>query len=192
VLEDACEALAGWLHATPQRPLHVAVNVSASQLSNVDLPDMVRSVIGKAGVPAAYVCLEVTESALVAGEAAIAMLHTLREIGVEIAIDDFGTGYSSLSRLHLFPIDYVKIDSTFVAEMSTSGAGAAVVAAVLGLAANLGFRTVAEGIEEQSQLDQLTALGCDFGQGFLWSRALPVEAATLLLRSVDHVADLLA
>ena len=181
VLRQACAALSSWLDLSPERPLKVAVNVSGRQLPDPRFPDTVAAVLADAQVPPGFVCLELTETALAEPEMAAAALRRLKELGVEIAIDDFGTGYSSLSRLHRFPLDYLKIDRSFVAGMMHRSEDEVIVASVLGLARALGLRTVAEGIEDASQLNQLSSMGCELGQGFLWSRALgPDEARSLV------------
>jgi len=159
----------------------VAVNVSSRQLSDPAFPDTVRRVLEEAQVPPASICLELTESALIDSDLAAAALWELKRAGVEIAIDDFGTGYSSLSRLHKFPLDYLKIDRTFVDGMMHRSEDAIIVSSVLGLAHGLGIRTIAEGIEDQAQWDELAAAGCQFGQGWLWSPALPFEEASELV-----------
>ena len=182
VLEDSCRALRTWLSASPGSSVKVAVNVSARQLADTSFPDMVRSVFDEIGVDARRVCLEVTESALIDVDVASAALWRLKETGVEIAIDDFGTGYSSLSRLHRFPLDYLKIDGTFVAGMSERTEDAVIVACVLALARGLGLCAIAEGIETNAQLDQLVASGCELGQGWLWSAAIPIDEAVELVR----------
>ena len=187
ILRDACSALATWLQARPQRPIHVAVNVSARQLCDPAFAEMVQETITEAAVPAEYVCLEVTESALIDSDLAAAVLHELKGIGVKIAIDDFGTGYSSLSRLRRFPVDYLKIDRSFIAGMTHQAEDAAIVSAVLGLGKVLGFRTIAEGIEEPEQLEQLIGMGCDSGQGFLWSAALTPADATAMASSAAQL-----
>ena len=183
VLEDSCRALRGWLDDDPTRALKVAVNVSARQLSDPTYPESVQRALEKARVPAEAVCLEVTESALIDADVAATSLWELKEAGVEIAIDDFGTGYSSLSRLHRFPLDYLKIDRSFVAGMSHRPEDAVIVSTVLSLARGLGIKTIAEGIEEESQLDELAASGCEFGQGWLWSPAVPLPEADAIVRS---------
>jgi EAL domain-containing protein (putative c-di-GMP-specific phosphodiesterase class I) len=142
---------------------------------------MVRRVIAEAEVPAESICLEVTESALIDADVAAAALWDLKSAGVEIAIDDFGTGYSSLSRLHKFPLDYLKIDRSFVDGMMNRREDAIIVSSVLGLAHGLGIHTIAEGIEDQAQWDELAAAGCHFGQGWLWSPAIPLEQASELV-----------
>ena len=185
ILVDACDALATWLDAAPERPVRVAVNVSLHQLVDPAFPDMVRSVIEAARVPPGRVCLELTESALEDAQVAATALRQLKQIGVELAIDDFGTGYSSLGRLHLFPVDYLKIDRSFIAGMAVRREDAVLVAAMVQLAHTLGLRTVAEGIEQDTQLEQLAALGCEVGQGYLWDHAVPATDALRLVRSTE-------
>jgi diguanylate cyclase (GGDEF)-like protein/PAS domain S-box-containing protein len=186
MLHNSCSELGSWLAASPGRNLKVAVNISPAQLIDPHLPEMVDTVLAEVGVPARRLCLEVTESALVDAERAAAILHELKEIGVEIAIDDFGTGYSSLSRLHQFPIDYLKIDRSFVNGMTRRKADAVIVTAVIGLARALELRTIAEGIEELGQLELLAAGGCELGQGYLWSRPVPAHEAAEL--AIPHKA----
>jgi len=178
VLADACTALARWLERAPEHPLAVSVNVSAHQLADPGLAALVRTAIEDAGVPAARICLEVTESGLMDAPAVAEVLRALRSTGVTIAIDDFGTGYSSLSRLKSFPVDFLKIDRSFVAGLGTDAEDDVIVSAVVNLGRSLGLRLIAEGIETEEQLRLLTELGCDFGQGYLWSRPLPFDDAT--------------
>ncbi len=177
VLEDSCRAVRAWAEAAPDRAPKVAVNVSGDQLADPSFPDMVRGVFEQFGVTGDQICIEVTETILIEADIAAAALWKLKETGVEIAIDDFGTGYSSLSRLHQFPLDYLKIDSGFVAGMSERTEDAVIVSCVLALARGLGVRTIAEGIEEGSQLEQLAASGCEYGQGWLWSPAVSFDEA---------------
>jgi diguanylate cyclase (GGDEF)-like protein len=181
ILTDACRALGSWIDASPGREVSVAVNVSGRQLSDPGFPAAVRSVLEETGVPASRLCLEVTETSLVDADVAAGALWELKELGVDIAIDDFGTGYSSLSRLHRFPLDFLKIDRSFVSGMSHRTEDAVIVSCVLALARGLGVRTIAEGIEEESQLEQLAAAGCEFAQGWLWSAAVPLDRATDLV-----------
>jgi EAL domain-containing protein (putative c-di-GMP-specific phosphodiesterase class I) len=126
--------------------------------------------------------VEITESVILehAGPAQD-MLARLRELGVVLCMDDFGTGYSSLGYLHRFPIDELKIDRSFVARMELDPRNAQLVQAIVALARNLGVKVVAEGVETREQLAALRALGCDFAQGFLFSRALPEADADALL-----------
>jgi len=182
VLAEACQALAAFHAEVPGRAPTIAVNVSAPHLSDPTFPALVRDLVEGAGFPPELLCIEVVESALVDEHVAAAVLEEVKDIGVELAIDDFGTGYSSLSRLQRFAVDYLKIDRGFVAGMDAGRDDAAVVSAVIGLARALGLRTVAEGIETEAQRDRLVDLGVDIGQGFLWSRAVPVDDALEMVR----------
>jgi diguanylate cyclase (GGDEF)-like protein/PAS domain S-box-containing protein len=183
VLADSCRALATWRAAAPDRPLQVAINMSARQLADVGLARAVRATADDAGIPTDAICLELTESSLAASDVATAMLRRLKTVGVALAIDDFGTGYSFLSHLHRYPLDHIKIDRTFVAGVARRRDDEAIVTAVLGLARGLGLGTVAEGIEDAAQRDRLADLGCDRAQGFLWSAAVPADEAEALVRS---------
>ncbi|MCU1368982.1 MAG: hypothetical protein JWO77_176 [Ilumatobacteraceae bacterium] len=173
VLTDACRELARWMDRHPERYLTVSVNVSPLQMTSASLAEDVRSIIAAAGVPPGRVCLEVTESALMDPDLAAEVLRSLKEIGVLIAIDDFGTGYSSLSRLKNFPVDFLKVDRSFVAEIGRDPEDELIVAAVTDLAHSMGIQIIAEGIETSEQHEMLTDMGCEFGQGYLWSRPMP-------------------
>jgi len=177
VLEASCDALAELHRLLPDPTPTIAVNVSAQQLVEPGFPERVRSLVERAGFPPHLLCIEVVESALADEEEAAATLEALKAVGVELAIDDFGTGYSSLSRLQRFHVDYLKIDRGFVARMDEGRDDAAVVSAVIGLAHALGLRTIAEGVEDETQRDRLAGLGVDIGQGYLWSAAVPVREA---------------
>jgi EAL domain-containing protein (putative c-di-GMP-specific phosphodiesterase class I) len=131
----------------------------------------------KTGLPSANLELELTESMLVEDtDASAAMLAQLKEIGLKLSIDDFGTGYSSLAYLKRFPLDALKIDRSFVRDITSDKNDAAIVSATIGLAHNLNLRVVAEGVEQQVQVDILCAQGCDEAQGYLFSRPLPAPA----------------
>jgi diguanylate cyclase (GGDEF)-like protein/PAS domain S-box-containing protein len=182
VLARACRMLATALRRRDGKRLSMTVNVSALQLADPAFPRMVRRVVKRSGVPPECVCLEVTESALTDAEMAADALATLRALGVQTSIDDFGTEYLSLARLHQFPIDYLKIDKSFVAGLVERPVDAAIVHALLGLASSLGIRSVAEGVEDANELRLLTDAGCDLGQGFYWSKPLPTEEALGLVR----------
>ncbi len=181
VLEEACAALSCWLEVAPELPLTVAVNVSARQLADPQFPAIVRAALARAGVPAARLCLEVTESAILDPEVADEALRTLKRIGVLIAIDDFGTGYSSLSRLKRSPVDFLKIDRAFVGGIGIDPEDDVIVTTVLSLAHSLGLEVVAEGVETTQQLQRLASLDCQLGQGYIWSPALEREGATELV-----------
>lgn len=127
------------------------------------------------GLPPDRLVLEITESALVDLDAVVAILHALRETGVQLALDDFGTGYSSMSYVQRLPFDVLEVDKSFVDPISGPGRGTALPEVVLELAAATGLRTVAEGVQTEGQAEALRQLGCDRGQGWLWSAAVPAE-----------------
>jgi EAL domain-containing protein (putative c-di-GMP-specific phosphodiesterase class I) len=127
--------------------------------------------------------VEITEgTAMGDADATVKTLQHLKSIGVRLAIDDFGTGYSSLGYLKRFPIDVLKVDRSFVAGLPSNAGDAAIVRAVVGLSRALGLKAVAEGVETAQQLDELRALGCDQGQGYLFGKPMPSDAAEALLR----------
>jgi EAL domain-containing protein (putative c-di-GMP-specific phosphodiesterase class I) len=189
VLERACRAMRDWLDQELGAGLIVAVNVSARQLLDYDFPNVVDRLVTRWGVPAHHLCLEVTESALIDADVASLALSRLDAIGVSIAIDDFGTGYSSLSRLSQYPLDFMKIDRSFVANLATEPASAVIVHMVVDLAHVLGLQAIAEGIESHDQLVHLAQSGCDIGQGFLWSPAVTFDEATAMLREQPFMAS---
>jgi EAL domain-containing protein (putative c-di-GMP-specific phosphodiesterase class I) len=183
VLAEACGRAGEWSAALPGG-LHVSVNLSVKQLAQADLVEQVRRTLGETGMEPARLRLEVTESVLVDNPAAAAAtLGRLKELGVRVWMDDFGTGYSSLSTLHRLPIDGLKVDRSFVQAMGQDGRAGQVVASVLALARGLGLEVVAEGIERADQLAGLRLLGCDAGQGFLFSPAADADALRALLAS---------
>ncbi len=179
VVDHAVQQLAEW-HLDPRVPdeLWVAINVSAQQLSQGGLADRVRAAIRRTGVPAATVHLEITESVLMDRiDHALSTIAELHSIGVNLTIDDFGTGYSSLSYLSRLPVNFLKIDRSFVDALDETGAGTSIVRAIITLARSLELGVVAEGVETTQQLETLQALGCTNGQGFLWSRSLDPDDA---------------
>jgi diguanylate cyclase (GGDEF)-like protein len=186
VLEAACRQAAIWnaTHTgkgTP--PLFVSVNLSARQFTQTDLVEDVRQTLARTGLGADALELEITESVLMdQSEAGIRALRDLRGLGVRLVLDDFGTGYSSLSYLKHLPLDTIKIDRTFVAGIEET-ADRSIVDAVIALAHGLGIGVVAEGIETDEQADRLRELGCDLGQGYLFSRPVPAEQTAALLVS---------
>ena len=170
VLAEACRQWVAW----GRDDITVSVNLSARQLHDADVVEMVARTVRETGISPGALCLEITESGLVAsGHRTTSCLAGLREIGVTLAVDDFGTGYSSLAYLKEFPVDLLKIDRSFVGGLGSSPQDGPIVAAVVDLAHALGLRTVAEGVESEAQLAELRARGCDLAQGFLWSPALP-------------------
>jgi diguanylate cyclase (GGDEF)-like protein len=164
--------------------VQVAVNVSAHQFAVPGLTDEVAAALAEAGIPARSLVVELTESALVhRKDRAVRDLHALKRLGVKLAIDDFGTGYSSLSYLQDFPFDGLKIDKSFVDDITVSPRRAALIHGIVRIADTLGLYVVGEGVESQEQHRMLADAGCRFGQGYLYSRPIPVEAAVRLLAS---------
>lgn len=171
VLERACADAATWGH-----DLKIAVNVSAKQLADPHFPDAVDAALRASQLPARLLELEITENALVADvDGAMSMMTRLKMVGCGIAMDDFGTGYSSLGYLRTFPFDKVKIDRSFVQDLTSARESGAIVRAVTGLCGSLGITSTAEGVETEQQLALLRAEGCDQAQGYLFGRPVPVE-----------------
>lgn len=184
VLRDACSEAARWALLRPALACRVAVNVSPKQLHHAGLVDTVAGALVAAGLPPRLLCLEVTEGGIMGDvEASARVLRSLKALGVSIAVDDFGTGYSSLSRLRHLPVDTIKIDRSFVAELGRSDEDGAIVAAIIAVADALGMGVVAEGVETEGQRQALLHLGCEESQGFLWSPAVAATAVTGLLAS---------
>ncbi len=183
VLEAACRQLAWWHEQGAD--ITMSVNLAARQLSEPTLPGDVAGVLRATGVRPDSVWLELTESALMSdAEATIASLLALRALGVRLAVDDFGTGYSSMSYLKRFPIDSLKIDKTFVDGLGRDPEDTAICAAIVSLAHALEMGAVGEGIETTEQLEELCALGCEYGQGYLFGR--PQDAAMWGVRPDMH------
>ena len=182
-LSEACRQIQKWcLHNPAHHSLRVCVNLSARQFAREGLADHVEALLRQSGVSSRQLGLEMTESSLIPDiSTALEVLGSLRRLGVTLLMDDFGTGYSSLSYLHSFPIDVLKIDRSFVGRMTEGDQPLQIVRTIIELARVLGMDVVAEGIETCEQYSLLRDLGCRFGQGFLFSRPLPVEAITRLL-----------
>jgi diguanylate cyclase (GGDEF)-like protein/PAS domain S-box-containing protein len=191
VLREACAQLAAWRTAgTVDGDVRVAVNVSARQLSDPELPRVVFAALSTAGLESGALCLEITESALIRDpKLALANLLAIKEHGVLIALDDFGVGFSSLTQIRdLPPVDVIKVDRSFTAGLGSSESDGAVVAAVLTMASSLGLTAVVEGIETENQLELLNGLGCNVGQGFYFSRPqAPEVIAGLLAQATGRV-----
>ncbi len=186
VLQTACRQAATWARdGADGLPLQMGVNVSARQLAQGSgLVQLVSEALHEARIDPATLTLEVTESvAMDDAEATLAILTQLKRLGVQLAIDDFGTGYSSLSYLKRFPVDQLKVDRSFVAGLGTDPDDSAIVASVVGLAHAVGIVAIAEGVETGQQLAALQRLGCGYGQGHLWSTALPADELDEILRS---------
>jgi diguanylate cyclase (GGDEF)-like protein/PAS domain S-box-containing protein len=176
VLESACIQIKAWADHPTAHCLQLAVNISPLQFRQTDFVEQVRAVLARTEVDAARLKLELTESLLLDNvEDTIAKMQTLNELGLSFALDDFGTGYSSLSYLKRLPLDQIKIDKSFVMELETDDNNAAICAATIGLAHNLGIAVVAEGVETEAQRYFLSGVHrCDFLQGYLFSRPLPL------------------
>ena len=180
VLGEACRQAAAW--AAAGTPVTIAVNLTAREFQSPALATEVAAALAAAGLAAAWLGLEITESLAMHDVAAtIATLTALGALGVQVAIDDFGTGYSSLAYLKRLPVRALKIDKTFVDGLGTEAEDTAIVAAIVTLAHTLGLRVVAEGVETAAQAAQLRALGCDAAQGYHFARPLPAVEATALL-----------
>nr|MBA2300461.1 EAL domain-containing protein [Chloroflexota bacterium] len=177
VLQQACRTVQGW-RASPDGPddLRLSVNISPRQLLHGAIVEDVQAALADSGLDPASLTLEITEGVLVeeAG-ASLAALEGLKSLGVRIAIDDFGTGYSSLSYLSRLPIDVLKIDQSFVADIATSRQAAALVRSIVKIGQTLDLETIAEGVETEKQLDRLIRLGAKLGQGYLFARPLGAD-----------------
>ena len=172
VLREACRQNKAW-QDQGLRPLRIAVNISGAQLRHDGLVDHVALALRETGLEARYLEVEITESVVMQNASStVAMLDRLSQMGVHLAVDDFGTGYSSLSYLKRFPLNTLKIDSSFVRDVLTDRNGAVIVKAIIALAHSLKLEVVAEGVEEAAQLSCLQSLGSDQYQGFLHSRPL--------------------
>jgi len=189
VLEEACRQMRLWQDTYSGLPLVVSVNLSARQFRQPDLPGQVAEVLARTGLDAHQLCLEVTESVMMDdAETATVTLRKLKELGVSLSIDDFGTGYSSLSYLKRFPVDYVKIDRSFIKDLGNHAVDSEIVRAVIRLATAVGMSAVAEGVENEEQMRRLRALGCPLVQGFYLSKPKPaVEVEPMLAERVDHL-----
>lgn len=184
VLRKALGQVREWNRENPHRkPLAVSVNVSSRQFAEPDVVDRVQQLLGEEGVPGSQLHLEITERSLMLDlESTGRALRRLRDAQVQLHVDDFGTGYSSLSYLCRFPIHALKIDRSFVRQMTYSGENMEVVRTIVQLARNLGHGVIAEGVETEGQLALLQNLGCDLGQGYLISRPLDPSRAAALAR----------
>ena len=182
VLRQACWQACEWQRQGLE-PIRVSVNLSVHQLRQGKLVSLVRQVLEETGLDPQYLELELTESQLLDSvEHIIATFQQLRDLGVKLAIDDFGTGYSSLSYLKRIPVDYVKIDQTFIRGLGQGREDAAITRAIIAMAHGLALKVVAEGVEDQQQLDFLRGERCDEVQGYLISRPMQAEGLADLLR----------
>ena len=172
----------------PAGPLPVHVNLSPYQVRAAGFVDVVRQALTSSGLEPARLVLEITESGLL-GDSETSVLTELKELGVRLAIDDFGTGYSALGYLRRLPVDMIKIDRAFVSPLALDRRDAEIVRFVIQLAKSLDLEVVAEGVEDEAQRIRLIALGCEAGQGFLFSRAVPLPEFRLLMNRSEAAND---
>jgi diguanylate cyclase (GGDEF)-like protein/PAS domain S-box-containing protein len=195
VLREACRQTVQWDMESQgdirrEPPMTISVNLSVRQLQHDSLVGMVRSVLEETGLEPSRLILEITETAVMNDHVStIVKLQQLKDLGVGLAIDDFGTGYSSLAYLRRFPIDVLKIDRSFVDGVTEGSQKAALLRTIVELGRTLNLKTVAEGIEEHEELDQLRSLDCDLGQGYYFARPLDAELVGELLRRGELKPD---
>ena len=176
VLRTACHQASLWNARSAEAPITVTVNLSGRQLQDEGLAFDVEAALRESGLNPSCLILEMTESVIMhESTAALARLHEVKALGVRIAIDDFGTGYSSLSHLQQFPVDILKIDRSFLQRMHQGPNDAALIRTIIALAKLLSLRTIAEGVEDSEQQEQLRTLGCDSAQGFLFGRPMSAD-----------------
>lgn len=187
VLAEACTRVREWQLASPShRSLSLSVNLSARQVAQGNILDRIKEALDNSKLSPHCLKLEITESVVMENaEAAALMFKQLRSLGVQLSIDDFGTGYSSLSYLHRFPLNYLKIDRSFVTRLTTENDNA-IVRTISTLARNLGMEVIAEGIETEEQYRELRMLGCEYGQGYLFSQPVALEGVLRLLVQDAH------
>jgi len=188
VLREACRQSREWLDAG-FAPMPMAVNISAAEFRSKEFVENVRTSLEESKLDPQGLELELTESVLMKhAESTVSMLNSLKDIGVQLTVDDFGTGYSSLSYLRQFPVDSLKVDQSFVHEISAHKDDAAIVSAVISMGNSLKKRVIAEGVETREQLDFLTAEGCEQAQGYYFNRPMAADQfAKLLEAGVSHM-----
>ena len=184
VLGKACKQIAAWNKSKKKEDqLEISINLSSRQFSDPNLVEGIVENIEKSGFDAEFLKIEITESALMQNaQRSVSMLNQLKDLNIKVCVDDFGTGYSSLSYLHTFPIDTLKIDRSFVHDMSRNFRNMEIIRTIIMLAHNLKLDVIAEGVETGEQDAQLSALGCQFAQGFYFSRPINSSDAALLIQ----------
>ncbi|NMM37689.1 MAG: EAL domain-containing protein [Glaciimonas sp.] len=176
VLQEACRQMKAWQDSGLHFPGRLAINLAAQQLEDADIADNIQEIVRAAGLTPACLELELTESGLMGNvERTIKIMQTLKTAGFALSIDDFGTGYSSLSYLKRLPADTLKIDISFVRDMLKGRHDYTIVTTIIGMARNLGLKTIAEGVEELEQAEALLALGCDEAQGYYFGHPEPAH-----------------
>ena len=193
VLETACAQIRLWQNDPLFRELNISVNVSARQFRHEDFVAQVETVLDESGINPGRLKLELTESLILNNvEDSISKMDQLKSIGVEFSMDDFGTGYSSLSYLKRLPLDQIKIDQSFVRDISTDPSDAAIVQTIIAMAGTLGLMVIAEGVETEAQREFLESRGCPAFQGHLFGAAVPVEQFEALLSTWEEVRSVLS
>ena len=190
VLDTACAQIALWSKFEQTKNLTLAVNISAKQFIQSDFVDQIAHMIKKHGINASRLKLELTESVVLDDlDSVVAKMLTLRDVlGVSLSLDDFGTGYSSLSYLKQLPLDQIKIDQSFVRDMTTDTSDAMMVKNIIDMAHNFGLNVIAEGVETEDQLSLLKKNGCMSYQGYLFSKPIPIEQFEAALNQ-NHLLD---
>ncbi len=176
ILRRGCETLVDWARYPETRELKLAVNISSRQLSQTDFVTQVQTILVETGANPVLLKLEITESIILDNvEDTIAKMHAIRDLGVNFSMDDFGTGYSSLSYLQRLPLEQLKIDQSFVKNMTFNNHDSAIIRTILALGKNLGLNVIAEGVETEEQRGYLTNYGCQIFQGYLFGRPVTAE-----------------
>ncbi|MBM7649594.1 diguanylate cyclase (GGDEF)-like protein/PAS domain S-box-containing protein [Bacillus ectoiniformans] len=187
VIQEACKQLKAWIDKGLPA-IKISVNLSLRQFFQEDLADTIAASLKESGLPPHYLELEITESMTLDVERTISVLHELKALGVRIAVDDFGTGYSSLSYLHQFPIDQLKIDQSFIRNLSAQKSNQAIVETIISMGRHLGLELIAEGVETKNQLEFLQKCKCHQIQGYYVSKPLPAEELERLVRTGENMA----
>lgn len=189
ILQEACRQMKIWHDRFPQNPpLTISINISSRQFGQADLVEQIANILSETALESNSVKLEITESMVMNDvKEALSLLEKLKALGLRLSMDDFGTGYSSLSYLHRFPMDTLKVDQSFVRQMEASTEDAEIVKTIILLGHNLSMDVVAEGIETEAQRQMLKSLDCEYGQGYLFSKPLPSDSATLLLSNYPQM-----
>ena len=184
VFELAVSFIADILRAKKDSDLIVCCNVSVKHLMKNNFIDDIRGILVKYNVPPKHIEIEITESIMIDSmDKALERIDEIKNLGMKVAIDDFGTGYSSLSYLHNFPSDLLKIDKSFIDLMNTSESSKQYVAAIVTIGHVLNFSVISEGVEEESQIETLKEIGCDYIQGYVWGRPMSKDDALELVFS---------
>jgi EAL domain-containing protein (putative c-di-GMP-specific phosphodiesterase class I) len=192
VLNEACRQLAEWEREGIRPSGRMAINISARQLANAELPGLVADTLARHGLSGEALSLEVTESAVMTSGVPGVVIERLKELGAQLSVDDFGTGYSSLSYLHRLPVDTLKIDRSFVESLGRDEAARVITSAILQLSRALEVDVVAEGVEDLAQIHELIALGCNTMQGFYFSVPLTSTEMGVMLREPERLSASIA